>query len=445
MDSERDLQIAARLGTVMCALVAAYFLLTAGYALSDMESYASNLSLVLRYVVGPLVICALLLAAARWLRPNAKLTFGVTAVSVMIGLFLLESYLTIRSFSGLQGLNGFLEASAESDQFTAAIPPTYTLKGLNNALEVDAPSDALLGGIPNADVLLCSLDAQPVSYTADAYGFRNPEAVHSAPVDVLVLGDSFTEGICLPGETDLVGHLREIIPGTLNTGTRGAGPLFELAILRRWGPEVRPAETVMFFFEGNDIQNLANESRLSYLRPVLDGNPDMGALRPDAEVLAKADAIIADWWTEHGGARLDGDRRWLRNFFALQNTVSVLGLHYPRGFDAHTEYDRVLQVARETVEAWNGGLTVVYIPAADRFFGLLPNAVGFDALRTHVTEATAAADVSFIDLTTHFNNAPDPRNLYAGDAHFSVSGAALTAKVVADHLRDNGRGAAQLR
>jgi hypothetical protein len=427
-----------RTGAALIGLVAFYFFAVAGYALAHAEAYASDIPRILRYVIGPLAISVGLVVIAMVTKPDTRLALGVSAMTLLTALFGVEAVLTKRSFAGIQGLFGYLENSSDAEEFRAALPPSYTIKALNDELGVTDPADALLGGVPDVDVLLCSRDGEPVSYRADRFGFRNPEDLYAAPIHALLLGDSFAEGICLPDGVDVASRLRDLIPQTFNTGTRGTGPLFQLALLRRWGPELQPPETLFLFFEGNDWTNLERELSLPYLRAFLDGAVSPGQTRPDPETLGAAAPIISRWWEEYQARNVDPGRAWVRNFLALQQTSAVLGLHYPRGFPELPEYERLLVVARSIVAEWGGRLSVVYIPQVDRFIGLFPNAHAFDGLRTLVRDATEAADVGFIDLTVPFAATPAPLSLYAADSHFSEAGALLSASVIVGSLRTRG-------
>lgn len=426
---------ARRLGTVLCGLVASYFLLVAGYALLNAGAFASDVPRFLRYVLAPLAIGGLLLAAGVRLPAERRLMTGISAATLLGTLFAFEALLTARSFAGIDGLFGQLRNPEQATQFHDAIPPTYTLKALNNELGVTEPRQAILAGMPGAEVLLCDRNGTPVSYVADAHGLRNPPHVSDAPVEILVLGDSFAEGICLPDGEDLASRLRDRVPGTLNTGTRGSGPLFQLALLHRWGPALRPPETVVLFFEGNDWENLEHELGLPYLRPFLDAGVDPGPLLPDSATVAAARRVIATWWAEHGRARHDPSRHWLRNYVALHQTSALLGLHYPGGPTDQPEYGRILQTARDVADGWGGRVTVFYIPRIDRFVGLLPNSFAFDGLRDRVREAAETAGVGFVDLTVPMMQASAPMALYAPDSHLSAEGALFAAQIVFEHLQ----------
>ncbi|SDL93791.1 SGNH/GDSL hydrolase family protein [Aliiruegeria lutimaris] len=436
MEDTDTSRISGWLGLIFCCLVGSYFSLTAAYALLNASDYASDLPRQIRYFLTPLSIGCLFFLMGFVLRPESRLMVGLTAVSVLFALFVFESFMTVRVISQFQGLAAASQEGLEdkTTPFRRAMPPAYTLKALNAELGVEDASDAMLGGIPGTDVLLCTLHGEPVAYRADRYGFRNPDEIHDHPVDLLVLGDSFAEGVCLPDGQDLVSQIRDYIPATFNTGTRGAGPLFELALLRRWGPEITPPDTLFFFFEGNDWQNLMGEKRKGYLLENLESPTPPGPATPKPDQIDESARIITEWWEEYFDGSYYSRRPWLRNFIALQETAGVLGLHYPKGFPEQPEFQEILRTASAVAKDWNGHVGLVFIPVVDRYIGLLPNGFAHDGLRYKVRDAAEEAGVNFIDLTDSFAATKDPRSLYGSDAHLSEEGAALAARVVKDAL-----------
>jgi hypothetical protein len=326
---------------------------------------------------------------------------------------------------------GRIETPSAKEGLLSIVP----LKALNAALEVDGPSDAMLAGIPYGRALLCAEDGVPVAYDADRLGFNNPDGLHERAVDVLVLGDSFIEGMCLAPGKDVVSRLRGWYPNSINMAVRGNGPLLELAALGRYGARLRPRQVIIAFFEGNDWRNFELELALPWLRAALTPGVDFGPVpareatlgraRQLAQSSAKREKTAWDLFT-HG--------QNLRNFFALHHAANALGLLYARAPRDHPEYVDVLRRAREITGSWGGRLAVVYIPRPDRFMGLLPRAFSFDPLRRIVLAAAREAGVEVVDLVPRFAGDEAPTRFYAANGHFSEEGAKQTARILAEHI-----------
>ena len=426
-----------RAAVLLCLIPAAYLLATVAYALLNAGEFASDLPRLLRYVVVPALIgVALLLAGVRLPRAIA-LNVGIVAVSVLATLFLFETWLTLRLLPRQGNVVGVVDAEVGLDAYRMNLPPAYTIKALNAELGVTELSRARLSAVPDQPVMLCSMDGQPITYRADAYGFRNPPGTDHAAARIMVLGDSFVEGLCLPDGAGVIGQLRGRVTGpVVNTGSRGAGPLFELAVLGRYGPVFRPPVTLMAFFEGNDWENLQNETQASWLAGAMDPHADFGPPGWTAADLQDAGSVISGWWAQGAASVEELFRRqsMLRNYLALANTAQVLGLHYPKAMAPNPDYAPLLDRAAGIAQGWGGRLVIVYIPAHDRFAGLFPHDFVSEDLRRMVHDAAAGAGLAVIDLTEAFARHPDPTSLYAPDSHFSTAGAVLAADEIAAGL-----------
>lgn len=426
-----------RAAVLLCLVPAGYLLACVVYALLNAGDFASDLPRQVRYVIAPGVLAVALMLAGFRLPRTIALNIGIVAVSVLATLFLFETWLTLRLLPRQGNVVGVVDAGVSLDAYRMNLPPAYTIKALNAELGVTELDRALLSAVPDRPVMLCSMDGQPITYRADAYGFRNPAGTDPADAELMVLGDSFAEGLCLPEGADLTGQLRERVAGlVVNTGSRGAGPLFELAVLGRYGPAFRPRTTLMAFFEGNDWENLENEARVGWLAGALDPDADFGSPRWTAAELQAAEPVIAGWWAAGAASVEELFRRqsMLRNYLALANTAQVLGLHYPKAMAPNPGYAPLLRRAAEITQGWGGRLVVVYIPAHDRYAGLFPHDFVSEDLRRMVHDAAADAGLSVIDLTEAFALHPDPTSLYAPDSHFSTAGAALAADAIAAGL-----------
>ncbi|MCB1355580.1 MAG: hypothetical protein KDK53_03475 [Maritimibacter sp.] len=429
-----------RVAAILCLIPAAYFLATAGYGLLNFADYASDTPRLIRYVVGPLGIVAILAIVAVFVEETNALVVGITATALLAALFVFESYMTYRVLPRQMGLVGAVDDGVSLERFRNAMPPAYTIKALNKERGVETLDRAVLASVPGEEVFLCSRGGAPVSYRADRFGFRNPVPAAAPPIDVLVLGDSFMEGICLDDGAHTVDQLRGSGLSVVNTASRGAGPLFELAVLGRYGPYFRPDVTLMVFFAGNDWENLLHETAFPWLAQAFEPDADFGPVEWTEDQLAETAEIVDTWWqgTAASTSELFQRRAVLRNFFALQQTASVLGLHYPKKTPQNPEYERTLRRAAEIVDGWDGRLVVAYVPPVARYGGMFDHKFVHEPLHRMVLEAAGAAGVPVVDLTGVFDAQPDPRALYAADSHFNPAGARLAAEIILDYLETSG-------
>jgi hypothetical protein len=98
----------------------------------------------------------------------------------------------------------------------------------------------------------------------DSRGFRNEKDIDRAPV--VVIGDSFVEGVLVPYASLLTSRLRDLLGVEVaNLGHSAYGPQQEFAVLRRFGVSIRPKVMLWVFFEGNDLNDVRRyEQQMRY-------------------------------------------------------------------------------------------------------------------------------------------------------------------------------------
>jgi hypothetical protein len=141
--------------------------------------------------------------------------------------------------------------------------------------------------------------AEPITFTYDRWGYRNPVEIEQA--DVVMVGDSYVEGWYVDDRATLAARLaaRLGLP-VANLGVAGYGTLQELRVVRGDALDRRPQLIVWVFFEGNDLyddQHFEN----SRLAPP----PSEAERTPHPEGLAAAHG----WWRR---SFLRNAGRWLR-------------------------------------------------------------------------------------------------------------------------------------
>ena len=432
-------------GFVTCGLVAIYFIFSVCFALYNWREFASATPQLVRYVIVPGAIALAFLLIGQFARPSRSLTFGVYGLSALAALFLFEGYLVYKKVPVIMGMLGQLNAdqreelASDKDRVRG-----FTLRSLNVLAGTKTLSNSILSGFPHADVILCAQGETLIRYTADRYGFNNPDGIYDeAKPSMMVLGDSFAEGFCLEPGKDLASRLRDDGLDAVTFGIRGNGPMLELATLGRFGPIIRPQHVVMAFFEGNDWENLQKELEDPWLRAALGPTADFGAVETGAVAAGAALAKHRDQLNarEVTFADLFLRRETLRNFVALQQTGTLLGLIYPKVPREMPEFREIIARAKTLTQSWGGEFSIVYIPQVDRFLGALPVDGAFDQLRDKVLADAAAVGIDVIDLREAMRAHPDPKSLYGPDSHFDEDGAEFAARVIARRFESEADGA----
>lgn len=428
---------AGTIGRLLCLLPAAYFAVSVLYALLRFDEFAAAPHHFIRYVFVPGLLAALLAFVAFRLKETPRLHVGLNVCVVLFAMFAFEATQQVKVVQRISKSVAPSSMDVETVKATFdGLPPSRAPKSINARLASEpALADAVLGGIPNSNVFLCTDGSEIVSYRADRFGYRNPDTIYDEPIDIVVLGDSFTEGYCLPNGADFVSQLRNYAPQSASIALRGSGPLFELAMLRRVAPILKPSKIYVAFYEGNDWANLERELTMAWLREALDpaANPGDFSLSP-----AMADDVreITDsfWESDTATEKLFTRSPFIRNFFALTQTMNALGLIYPELPMEQPDFEAVLTGFKQTAAEIGAEVTLVYIPDRGRYQGVFKKGAAADYLRQEVLRAAKAVDLDVLDLAAMFEADDHPDRFYAlNNGHFSKEGAAFAAAAVAEH------------
>jgi hypothetical protein len=346
-----------------------------------------------------------------------------------------------------------------------AVPRTVPAKLLESTpdgsyhsrIVIDGREVLPLAGISRKTVVLCNETGEYAVYQSDEHGFRNPLGLWDrAPVDLVLLGDSFTVGECVPPGRDLGGQLRRHFSTTVNLGVGGHAPLLELAILEEYGPALRPRRVLWFYFE-NDLWwfDLGINKRAPLLMRYLEPGFRQGLLQMQPEIDARLTELAMSELREPGESSVDrmnevrgSGLRHLLRFATLQKLRAAIGrLIRPPRSPAEREpadlalFESILARARDRTASWGGELVFVYLPGSWNF----GRGVGWrprdDRVRDRVLALAAALGLPVIDVQAALEEREDPLSLYAypgtsilGPPHFNADGYAFVARLVLDSI-----------
>lgn len=310
-----------------------------------------------------------------------------------------------------------------------------------------------LKGIRDRTVYECDL-------TLDSNGFRNPTDLTSA--DVIVLGDSFIEGLQVAAPELMTAQLSEILGTTVaNLGRTGYGPQQELAVLRRYGLKLSPRTCVWAFYEGNDLQDVMSYAAES------ERATKAARRRP-----SRARDFYARCFTRNALAFFlrtgptDSARRftgWLATGSGAPESVYFsCGVHEgretPRVFgDRQTAVGSFITVLRSAASECSGrgiDLVVVFVPTKFRVYGQFCEFDAGSPCRSWRTDdlpetigagvETVPGSIAFLDLTPvlRASAGKGARPYLRDDTHWSASGHRTAAEAIARLLSERvGRAA----
>jgi hypothetical protein len=304
-----------------------------------------------------------------------------------------------------------------------------------------------LGGIADTRTVFCNESGPYMIYDSDEHGFNNPKGIWAEEgLEIAVVGDSFTQGFCVPQGQDMVSRIREAWPRTLNLGMSGNGPLMQLATIREYLPALKPAVVLWNYFEGNDLFDLEQEKSVPVLKKYMDASFRQGLASKQAEV----DTLLASWMENviKAGATSSQDELFrkstrvdaIKHFVTLKGLRDLLQLTASPG-QQYRECDvaflqDVLKQANTTVASWGGRLVFVYLPNWTRYHrGLNP----CERLDDEILVRVRALGIPVVDVHEAFQRHPNPSKLFAqeelGYSHYGADGYRLAAQTVIESVR----------
>lgn len=140
------------------------------------------------------------------------------------------------------------------------------------------------GHPPNSLIINCDEGSGLTEFTTNKLGFRSTSNQRlDKPLDLILIGDSYTEGACVNSPHDIASVLGKEF-NLINLGRGGSGPLFQLGLIKEFMRLVDSGEILLtdkfnvawIIFTGNDLLNLAEErqTRLSSYLNDSDFNQD---------------------------------------------------------------------------------------------------------------------------------------------------------------------------
>jgi len=236
-----------------------------------------------------------------------------------------------------------------------------------------------LGGVSRTTTVLCNESGTYTIYRSDRHGFNNDDAAHDAPggIELLVVGDSFAHGYCVPPGEDIAGQLRGGGTNAVTVGTDGNGPLLELASLVEYGRAWRPPVVLWLLYGGNDLQDLLEERKSRALLRYLDGY-SQDLVNRQGEVDSLLARIIDAEFVRHAEAeQVERVKDMRKQMSSLKTTIKQMVTLYEirrrlsmdrqaigaaGNEEALPLFEQVMRRAGEMVRGWGGKLYVVYLP-----------------------------------------------------------------------------------
>ncbi len=168
-----------------------------------------------------------------------------------------------------------------------------------------------LGGISNKTTVYCNEGGFWSIYESDEYGFNNSKGLYKEnKVDIVLIGDSLTEGACVQPANSISAVLRKLDFSAISFGKGGIGSLIKLATLKEYAEPLKP-KIVLWTYFINDLNDLDRENKSSLLRKYLnedDYSQNLISRQEEIDGLLK-NYIKYEWKKESGRGKGKSGKR----------------------------------------------------------------------------------------------------------------------------------------
>jgi hypothetical protein len=383
---------------------------------------------------------ALLFVVPLFLRTAARINLLISLISVGLCLLAFNVFLTyqdpphlalVREADRIRmqqpGADARMPFAVARDLTKEGKPTVPFLVG-RIARRAWKPGEILpLAGVATATTALCNENGPYVFFTSDEHGFRNPPGRFTKS-DVVIVGDSFAQGECVPRGKDVASLLRASGHQALSLGASGSGPLIELAIQIEYAQRLEPKTLVWLFFEENDLEDLWEELENpllvryleddSFSQNLWDKQPEIDAYWHKFLAEVKPTTYYGDSMKTHELLTLTPLRRLVR----LERRA-----HAPWRRDLR----RILTTSKRLMEERGGRLLFVYLPGWSRY-GTRP---ALD--KAEVFEIVRTLGIPSIDFDEALRASGDPLAHFPSRhiGHYNELGHALLAKTIAEAVK----------
>ena len=248
------------------------------------------------------------------------------------------------------------------------------------------------------------------------------------------------QGSCVHQEESVAGVLRRNGYPANSAAIGGFGPILELAALKEYGEKQQPKAVLWFYFDGNDITDLAEKGlRSSFplaisrrqILPIPYGPPTRGRrLLEKSRIWAassqefQSSPALKAAWEEKLDENLPLVRKYLgEDISSLRDDENLIRI-----------FGRVMAIAKRRTEAWGGKLYFVFIANMDDYLGGIP------AYRLPVLNEVRKLGIPVIDTDQAVRAAGDPMQFFPlceDWGHFNAKGYRLMSRQIMARLDED--------
>ena len=297
------------------------------------------------------------------------------------------------------------------------------------------------GGISNITTILVNESGYYPIIKTDEHGFNNPRGLYNEnAVDIVLSGDSFTEGLSVNWNESISAVLREAGYRAISIGKRDNGPLLEFAALKEYAESLKP-KIVLWVYYANDMDELIEEVKSPFLRKYLNKDGFSQNLISRQEEI---DSVLINYVQRE---RVRERKKKIVDIIKLTKLRNWIHL-VPKPKSALTTiFKDILQQSKQMVSEWGGEMYFVYLPSFHSQTSPVYSqtspvqgnhySLSEERNREIVMQTATELDIPIIDIHNEvFKTHPDPLSLFPFrvSGHYNAEGYRLVAEAIRKQL-----------
>ncbi len=394
------------------------------------------------------ILAAVLFGFGLRLSKDLKVNLSLLLIVASISVYGIETYLALQ-----RGIRTPLEVIKEFNEIGVEVYPNIHPGHFieTNGLSIKNRKIFPLGGISN----ITSIIGANI-FESDEHGFNNSKGLYKKNrVDIMLTGDSFTQGYDVQANETISAVLRKLDFTTISIGMNGNGPLREYAVIKEYSEPLTP-KIVLWLYFANDIPDLENELNSSFLGRYLN---EEGFTQNLISRQDEIDSVLINYYHEQLEERQKNpilsqktiENHWLikiLKLYYLRNRINIIPPLKDRPEpilkqEVGIAFKNILEKSNKMVSGWGGRLYFVYLPSFYRYstgkeFYLSRLDHNF---REYVLRTATELDIPVIDIHMEvFAPHPDPLSLFPFrmNGHYNADGYRLVAEALGKRLEADG-------
>ncbi len=453
--------------TLAFFFLALYFILICAYSIYRInfpvyieDAFDQNLKLYYLYAFFiSVIIIILLIFIYYYLSSSIKIYISIILYSIFFSIYTFEIYFEIFlnkseneiraslaernniKFDERTKLEIYFEMKNDHDNLYLS-PAPYSFVTTDGLIFEDTKIFPL-GGISNSIGIMSNESGYYPIINRDEFGFRNPSGLYAKKIDVMLIGDSFVEGVAVNFDDSIQGNFLKKNINTISLGSGGNGPLVELATIIEYAQYFKPNNVIWFYFE-NDIKDLEYELKSNLLKKYLDD------VKYSQNLINKQEIIDFVLINKSIGEIKNYNRNTSFDIYYKHKIIKILKLYNLRkifGFQANSSkpsvntsldhklrkiFYKILLKASQIVNGWGGNFYFVYLTDFSNYYrdkSKMPH-------RNEIIEFLRKnKKFDFIDIHTELmSTLENPKSLYPFQikGHYNEEGYKKISEIVID-------------